>query len=264
MRSVRLFVSTVTVAAVLPALWPVAAAAHPTFDAVAAVDLSVADAAEVAAGDGIAPAAGGMPDGLLYAGFGDTAIVAASDDTGCVAGAVIAGQVQPTEPDPSGRACTAEGLAALWSTYGDPQATVAVDDVGRLSITPPEVDGTVASVLTTALSRVGDPYVWGGARPGGFDCSGLVQWAFAQHGVALPRTTFEQVTSGEPVGSLADAQPGDLLFFHTYARHSHVGLYVGEGRMLHAPRSGVPVRVDRLGGGGYSTPIAAIRRPVSP
>lgn len=169
---------------------------------------------------------------------GRTAMVAVADGRSCAFGAVIGAQLQDTWLSPDSQACTADRLSDLFAEYA----------------------GGAQQVIDTALSRVGDPYVWGGARPGGFDCSGLVQWAFDQHGIGMPRTTFDQVGVGTPVGVLADAKPGDLLFFHTYARYSHVGLYLGEGRMLHAPHRGSSVRVDRLGA-DYTTPVAAIRRP---
>jgi peptidoglycan endopeptidase LytE len=83
------------------------------------------------------------------------------------------------------------------------------------------------AVTRLALEEVGAPYAWGGSTPSGFDCSGLVQWVFAQYGVDLPRTSWAQFDVGTPV-SWNDLQPGDLVFFSTYAPGaSHVGIYVG-------------------------------------
>ncbi len=102
------------------------------------------------------------------------------------------------------------------------------------------VPGSSTSALAAALTRVGDPYVWGATGPDEFDCSGLVQWAFHQVGINLPRTSEEQVTVGTPV-SRDQLQPGDVVFF--YSDVSHVGIYAGNGMLLHASTFGVPVQV---------------------
>jgi hypothetical protein len=102
----------------------------------------------------------------------------------------------------------------------------------------------IATFLQSAASRVGMPYVWGAAGPDSFDCSGLVQWAFAQAGIQMPRVAQDQFFTGPHI-SYADAQPGDLLFWHyepddpTYV--SHVAIYVGDGEMLVAPHTGEDV-----------------------
>lgn len=104
------------------------------------------------------------------------------------------------------------------------------------------------SAVVAVASRFLDwPYVWGGASPadGGFDCSGLVQYAFAQVGVRLPRTAAEQFDAVTPVTDLADLEPGDLLFFaDTYQPGiSHVGIYLGGGQMINAPAEGQPIGI---------------------
>lgn len=109
-------------------------------------------------------------------------------------------------------------------------------------------DGTIAvqpgSPVETALAYVGVPYVWGGASPdGGFDCSGLVMYVFAQHGVNLPHYSRAQFALGERVAP-ADLAPGDVVFFGNPVYH--VGIYVGGGWFVHAPRTGDVVRVARL------------------
>ena len=81
---------------------------------------------------------------------------------------------------------------------------------------------------------------WGGAAPGGFDCSGLVMWAFQQAGISLPHSSQALAQGGQPV-SLSDLQPGDVLTFYSDA--SHAGIYVGDGMMIHSSTYGVPVRV---------------------
>jgi cell wall-associated NlpC family hydrolase len=103
----------------------------------------------------------------------------------------------------------------------------------------------VAAILTTALALRGAPYRYGGSDPSGFDCSGFVQWVFAQHGIALPREVRDQFDLGAIVAR-DNVQPGDLVFFETVARGpSHVGIALGNGRFVHAPSSRGVVRVER-------------------
>jgi cell wall-associated NlpC family hydrolase len=104
----------------------------------------------------------------------------------------------------------------------------------------------LAGFLAAAESRLGMPYVWGGAGPTQFDCSGLVQWSMAQAGVVMPRVAADQARTG-PLLNLADLQPGDLLFYHTDPTApnyiSHVAIYIGNGQMLQAPEPGMNVEV---------------------
>lgn len=110
-------------------------------------------------------------------------------------------------------------------------------------ITIPTANTVGAQALRAALTRVGDPYVWGAAGPDAFDCSGLVVWAFAQVGITLPHYTGDQWNSGVHV-PFSDLQPGDLIFF--YPDISHVGIYVGDGLMVDAPDFGETVRVENV------------------
>ena len=100
-------------------------------------------------------------------------------------------------------------------------------------------------VLTVARAQIGVPYVWGGSTPAGFDCSGLVQWVYAQAGISLPRTAQEQYDATDRL-SAAELVPGSLLFFRsTYPSPdeiTHVGIYLGNGLMLNAPVEGDVVR----------------------
>ncbi|MFH8895156.1 NlpC/P60 family protein [Streptomyces coeruleorubidus] len=100
-----------------------------------------------------------------------------------------------------------------------------------------------AAAVSYAYQKLGSPYVWGATGPDAFDCSGLVQAAYRSAGVSLPRTTYSQIDAGRRV-SRSELLPGDLVFF--YAGISHVGIYVGNGRMIHAPNSSAPVRVAPL------------------
>ncbi|PZT76202.1 MULTISPECIES: C40 family peptidase [unclassified Streptomyces] len=97
-----------------------------------------------------------------------------------------------------------------------------------------------AQAVAFAYGALGKPYVWGATGPNSFDCSGLTQAAWRSAGVSLPRTTYTQINAGQRI-SRSQLAPGDLVFF--YSGISHVGLYIGNGQMIHAPRPGAPVRV---------------------
>ncbi|NLG54775.1 MAG: C40 family peptidase [Rhodococcus sp.] len=111
-------------------------------------------------------------------------------------------------------------------------------------LTPPEGSHAASQsvgerAVEFALSKVGAPYVYGASGPNSFDCSGLVQWAFKQAGLNVPRTSYEQASAGAPVAS-HDLRPGDVLSFYG---GSHSGIYVGDGNFVHASTSGQPVKV---------------------
>jgi cell wall-associated NlpC family hydrolase len=118
----------------------------------------------------------------------------------------------------------------------------------------------VAAFLKAALSRVGMPYVWGAAGPTAFDCSGLVQWSFAQAGIAMPRVAADQARTG-PAIPVSQLQPGDLLFYHfdptAPGYISHVAIYLGKGLMLQAPQPGQDVEVVPVDlGSGFAGAVA--------
>lgn len=114
--------------------------------------------------------------------------------------------------------------------------------------------GRAAMAVSAVRRAVGTPYVWGHAGPGGFDCSGLTQWAYKEAGVAIPRTSQAQRTAGRQV-PLGAARPGDLVVYRDDA--SHVGMYVGDGQVVHSPYPGARVRYDPVG----MMPIASVTRP---
>ncbi len=117
--------------------------------------------------------------------------------------------------------------------------------------------------VQAALSQVGTPYVWGGQAPGGFDCSGLTQWAYAQAGLALPRVAQQQHDATPALPPGAALAPGDLLFFGADSRHvTHEGLYLGDGRMVDAPHTGANVRVEPVG--GFHPTYLGASRPTAP
>ena len=108
-----------------------------------------------------------------------------------------------------------------------------------------------------ALREVGVPYQWGGSSPStGFDCSGLVHWAYARLGVELPHSSYALYGEGQRVAR-SRMKPGDLVFFYGLG---HVGMYVGRGRMVHAPHSGARVEVVRLGSSQYGARLVGARR----
>jgi peptidoglycan DL-endopeptidase CwlO len=130
---------------------------------------------------------------------------------------------------------------------------------GPLSILePPPTRAERAAKL--ALGEVGVPYRWGGESPeSGFDCSGLVRWAYLRVGVELPHSSYALYGEGRRVAPSKIA-PGDILFFEGLG---HVGLYIGRGRMVHAPETGRNVEVVRLDGSNYGTRLIGARRVVA-
>lgn len=105
--------------------------------------------------------------------------------------------------------------------------------------------GKAVKATNHALSQRGRPYVWGAAGPNAYDCSGLTMWAYKQVGISLPHYTGSQYAAGTPV-SKSELRVGDLVFF--YPDRHHVGLYIGGGKMVHAPNSGSVVRIDPIEG----------------
>ncbi|POX40118.1 hypothetical protein C3486_15075 [Streptomyces sp. Ru73] len=100
-----------------------------------------------------------------------------------------------------------------------------------------------AAALAAAKTKIGSPYVWGATGPSSFDCSGLTSWAYQQAGQSLPRTSQEQATAGTQIGR-DQLKPGDLVLF--YSDLHHIGLYAGNGQVLHAPKPGAAVRFESM------------------
>jgi cell wall-associated NlpC family hydrolase len=122
------------------------------------------------------------------------------------------------------------------------------------------VPATPSSVVETAMKLRGAPYRNGGSDPSGFDCSGFVQWVFAQSGMRLPREVREQFATGHKIG-LRELQPGDLVFFETVSHGaSHVGVVIGGDQFVHAPSSTGVVRVERFTANYWARRFVGARR----
>ena len=107
---------------------------------------------------------------------------------------------------------------------------------------------------------VGKPYKYGGSSPAGFDCSGLVMYSYKQAGVQLPHSTDKQRSTSRPV-KVSELRRGDLLFFNQEGKkHGHVGIYLGDGRFVHAPSSGKSVRSDSLDAPYWKKHLTEARR----
>jgi cell wall-associated NlpC family hydrolase len=143
---------------------------------------------------------------------------------------------------------TATAMPAQEAAAGDLSYTVA-----GVRVTAPTWAAKVA--VWTALGQRGDPYVYGAEGPSAFDCSGLTQYSWGKAGESLPRTSRSQSTFGRAV-SKSSLRPGDLVFF--YSPVSHVGIYIGNGYIVHAPYSGDVVRTARL---ASMSSYAGARRP---
>lgn len=125
-------------------------------------------------------------------------------------------------------------------------------------VPPASTAGVRDSIAALALSMVGVPYRYGGADPGsGFDCSGLVYYAYTSNGQAVPRTSRLQYDAARKI-ELKEATEGDLLFFSDQESLSHVGIYLGKGRFIHAPSSGGHVRVEDVDTPYYRQHLVAV------
>jgi cell wall-associated NlpC family hydrolase len=154
----------------------------------------------------------------------------------------------------------AEARARLAAQPASQPTTSAPAPVVGVSASTPEGStvappATHSGVVGIAMRYLGVKYVWGGASPAGFDCSGLVMYVFAQIGVTLPHSSYAQFGMGTPV-SISQLQPGDLVFF---AGASHVGIYIGGGQFIHAPHTGDVVKISSLTG-WYASMFAGGRR----
>lgn len=158
-------------------------------------------------------------------------------------------EVNPALPGPMVQAQEAAGPAGE-----------ATERAGEAANRAGKAAGHATRVVRHALAMVGRPYRAGGAGPDGFDCSGLVHYSFLRAGLPVPRDTRSLLQAGRPVETEALA-PGDLVFFDQEGKKaSHVGIYLGQGRFVHAPSTGGRVRVDRLDAPHWRLSFSEARR----
>jgi cell wall-associated NlpC family hydrolase len=167
------------------------------------------------------------------------AAAAARADAAARAAAAKAAAAKPARPAPI--------PATPPATPASPTTTAAAPEPAPASPIAPTTPVVVAGAghpeaATLALQYLGVPYLWGGSTPAGFDCSGLVMYVYARLGIQLPHYAADQYLSGTPV-SRNSLQPGDLVFFDGL---NHVGIYIGNGQMVHAPHTGDVVRISNL------------------
>jgi len=179
-----------------------------------------------------------------------TALTAAATTSTNAFGGFTPAEAMPL-PD---RAIMVAGDLHRWMGAG-PDATNATAGA------QPAPGSRIQNLLQHALALLGTPYRWGGTGSDGFDCSGLVGYVFhSALGIDLPRVSRDMATTGELVTDRANLSPGDLVFFGHRGRVSHVGIYVGEGRFVHAPRTGRDVTVSSLDSGYWSGKYLEARR----
>jgi cell wall-associated NlpC family hydrolase len=200
---------------------------------------------------------------------------------GCalLCGAVLPAFAQQAAPAAVGSLGAANAYPAATVPFATPaisdemrlpnRAMLFANDINRLRNPQPATGNTQASgsrvqnLLQHALALLGTPYRWGGTGTDGFDCSGLVGYVFRSAlGIELPRVSRDMVNSGQLVSDRSKLSPGDLVFFGTHhgKRVDHVGIYVGEGRFLHAPRTGRDVTVSSMASGYWSDKYMEARR----
>jgi cell wall-associated NlpC family hydrolase len=133
---------------------------------------------------------------------------------------------------------------------------------GRATTSTTAAGPVAAQAIRAALAQVGTPYLWGGESRSGFDCSGLIQWSYAHAGITLPRVSQAQYDAGPHLPAGAPLQPGDLVFFGGGPTDvHHVGLYLGNDRMVDAPHTGAFVRVEPIT--GFDPPYVGATRPAN-
>lgn len=150
----------------------------------------------------------------------------------------------------------AEAAAVQAASRSAARESLSTTSSAAASVPTPPASGAGAAIAKYSLNFIGYPYQYGGSSPSGWDCSGFVQYVFAQFGVSLPRTSGAMMSVGSPVGSLAEAQPGDII-----ASAGHAAIYIGNGMVMNAMDYGAGTNTAAVAGvfpgGGY-----AIRRVV--
>ncbi len=151
------------------------------------------------------------------------------------------------------------GASATAAPAATPGASPAFGAEAALPFTLAGGASVGGEVVRRGMEHLGTPYVWGGEQPGGFDCSGLAQYLYGQQGVQMPRVSQDQFRAGRSVPT-NQMQPGDLVFFSKNGDVHHMGIYIGGGRFLHAPRTGDVVKISALSEPHYAREFAGARR----
>ena len=155
-----------------------------------------------------------------------------------VAGATIAGVTAlaaPAGANPLGIDIGSFDVPGVQNIEGIAAAIPGADAIVNRSAAAAPAISTGQKIVDAARSQIGTPYVWGGTQPGGFDCSGLTSWSYSQVGKSIPRTSQAQANGGQSVG-MGGKQLGDIIVFYPGA--THVGIYSGNGNVIHAPQAG--------------------------
>ena len=161
-----------------------------------------------------------------------------------------------SQAEKDAEAAAAVAAAAQAASRSAARESLSTTSSAAASVPTPPASATGAAIAEYSLNFIGYPYLYGGTSPSGWDCSGFVQYVFAQFGVSLPRTSGAMMSVGSPVGSLAEAQPGDII-----ASAGHAAIYIGNGMVMNAMDYGAGTNTAAVAwvfpGGGY-----AIRRVV--
>ena len=160
---------------------------------------------------------------------------------------------------PAASLCLICGVAVLGACASSGPTAYPTPQPTRSAVAAPQLDrGGHAALI--AQEQIGVRYRYGGNTPGaGFDCSGLVYYSFMQAGLRVPRTSSEQFRSARKI-ALKDARPGDIVFFQDQAKLSHVGIYLGGSRFVHAPSSGKTVSIAHIDSPYYQEHLVAVGR----
>ncbi|SDD35213.1 transglycosylase SLT domain-containing protein [Nocardioides lianchengensis] len=157
----------------------------------------------------------------------------------------IQSQLALLAPRTSSTSATAFSRSLATATAAT-SATGSTLPTAGTSTTAGTADTTGEDIVAEAKKYLGVPYVWGGTSPDGMDCSGLVKLVYEKFGIDLPRVSYQQAEAGRPVASMAEAQPGDLIAWDNSSRNNgvdHIAIYIGDGKMIEAPRTGLDVRI---------------------
>ena len=224
-----------------------AAGATGTFPAIQVPDLP--DFASAGSEAHIAPAAASNALPAAPVAGGAVSSSGPAQPVSSSTGTVMSGDLHQTDASEIAALSRAVRLAGPGGAGGMAGAVESVIDaalklpakIGGVPIVGLAANGDAAEALRNAATKLGKPYIWGARGPNAFDCSGLMQWAYKQAGIKLPRSSTAQSQFGQAV-SVKNLRPGDMVFYYTPV--SHVGMYIGNGKILHASEPGKPVKIS--------------------